>query len=191
MKIFNQTLEYKSEKIFRKFCTLLLCSLIVLAPSAQAAMQIFMVSDQIKGESKDSMFAESVELKSLIWGASRDSEISPGPGSVQVTDITVTKSTDASSAEFFRHAVTGEHISEVLIVMRRTSVPPIEYMALRLTDVQIKSFSIAGDEDDDLTTEQASLNFGQLEFFYQQQKEDGQGGPINGFCWDVQANKDC
>lgn len=185
--------QTRKQSIRHSLIALLLSFSVIYAPSASAAMQMFLLIDDIKGESKDPLFPETIELISMNWGVSRDAEPvgGGGSGSVNVQDLSMTKFVDQSSTDLFMHAMQGVHIPRAVIVFRKTGEKPLEYFALELEELQITSISTGGSGGEDRLTENVTINFGKLTTHYVPQKEDGTGGPIKSFCWDIEANKGC
>ena len=161
-------------------------------PMAGAAMQMFMVIDGVKGESTDPVFPESIEVKSFEWGVAKDSQSGGGGGAPSFDELTIVKKVDSSSIDFFMQVATGDHYQEALIVLRKTDSDPFEFFAFRLFDVAVtRVYTLAGDDDSGVA-EQVTFDYRKIQTLYRPQNpENGEGGPLKDWCWDLQSNSGC
>lgn len=167
------------------FLTLFMCS------QPLGAAQIFMVSDTVKGESADPVFPESIEIESFNWGVNRTPQSGGGLSTPAFDDLTLTKKVDSASVKFLEMAATGQHMSDTILVVRRSGERPLEYLAIKFTDILFTQVVTGALEAEEELMEQVTFEYGKVEFFYRPQNEDGSPGDIQGFCWDVQSNIDC
>jgi type VI secretion system secreted protein Hcp len=186
-------LQTAKQGLRRTFMAVFFSFFVIYAPSTSAAMQMFLLIEDIKGESKDELFPETIELLSMNWGVAREAPPAGGGGSgvVEVQDLTMTKLVDLASTDLFMAALQGRIIDRAVIIVRKIDEVPLEYFALELENLQITSVSTGGSGGEDRLTENVTLNFGKITTHYLPQKEDGSAGPLKSFCWDIEANADC
>ena len=157
------------------------------------AVDMFLKLGKIKGESKDDKHGGEIDVLAWSWGASQSGSFGSGggggAGKANVQDLSVTKWIDASSASLLTHCVTGEHIPEALLTVRKAGKNPLEYLKIKLKKVLITSISTGGSGGEDRLTENISLNFGHVTFEYMIQKDDGTGEAGGTSTYDVEKNK--
>jgi type VI secretion system secreted protein Hcp len=157
-------------------------------------VDMFLKLDGIKGEAADSKHKGEIDVLSWSWGASNSGTMHTGggggSGKANIQDITVTKFVDSSSHKLLRAVSTGQHIKEALLTVRKAGDKPLEYIKLTLKDCLISSISTGGSGGEDRITENISINFANFAFEYTPQKEDGTGGAVLPFKYDIKANKE-
>ena len=85
-----------------------------------------------------------------------------GAGKVQMQDFHFVTRTGKSSATLFRACATGQHFPEVTLVARDAKGK--DYYVVTLKDVLVSSFHTGGANNDELPTDQISLNYASVEF---------------------------
>jgi type VI secretion system secreted protein Hcp len=86
---------------------------------------------------------------------------------------------DKSSPLLFSHCVTGKHIPEATLFVRRAGGKALDYLKVNIKQVLVSSISSGAGSDNDRVEESVSLNFAEIKVEYTPQKEDGTGlGPI-------------
>jgi type VI secretion system secreted protein Hcp len=134
---------------------------------------ICMCYDGVRGESrrvpdavkKSPASGGWMDLKSCSFAAGsnfgqRSSEQIQGAG--DVTDVTITKLTDASSTGLFREALLGEFDKNVVITFMRTGrAGPQEYLRLELQQCGISSFG-SQSVGNDRPVESFSIRYGRM-----------------------------
>jgi len=155
------------------------------------AVDMFLKLDGIKGESKDSKHKEEIHIESFSWGLSQTGAHGTGggggAGKVSVHDISVTKFLDKASCDLQAAVCGGKHIPSGLITVRKAGDKPLEYLKIKLTDILISGYQVAGHGSDQLS-ENVTLNFAKFHVDYCEQKPDGSGSPAGSMGWDVKAN---
>jgi type VI secretion system secreted protein Hcp len=156
------------------------------------AVDMFLMLDGIKGESKDHKHGGEIHIESFSWGMNQTGDMSRdgggGAGKVSVHDISVTKYVDKASCLLMLSCCNGKHIPKGLITVRKAGEKPLEYMKIKLTDILVSSVQVAGHGSDQLT-ENVTLNFAKVHVEYQEQKPDGSGQAGGEMGWDVKANQ--
>lgn len=160
------------------------------------AMDMFLVIKDIPGETKDKVYSKKggIDVLAYSWGLSQSGTAHTGGGSgsgkVSCQDISCTKYVDQATNLLMMHCMTGKHIPEVTLVVRKAGGDsPLEYMTYKLSNVLVSSQSQGGSGGEDRLTENLSLNFQKIEFIYKVQAEKGgQEGGDKITKWDIAAN---
>jgi type VI secretion system secreted protein Hcp len=147
------------------------------------AVDAFLKLKDIKGESVVKDHAEEIDVLSWSWGMSQTGTAhigsGGGAGKVNVSDLVVTKMTDAASPNLVKAICTGKHIEEAVLTLRKAGEKPLDYLIITMTDVLITSYSVsAGGE---VPTETIALTFAKFKESYQPQDKTGgkKGGAID------------
>lgn len=157
------------------------------------AMDMFMKIGDIKGESKDSVHKEKIDVLAWSWGMSNSGTAhtggGAGAGKVNVQDLSFTKYVDSASHLLIMAACNGKHYPTADLIVRKAGENPLEYIKIEMTDVLITSVSTGGSGGEDRLTENVTLNFAKFKFAYQPQSKKGakEGGELIS-SWDISAN---
>lgn len=157
------------------------------------AMDMFIELDGIKGEAKDKVHKEKIDVLAWSWGASNSGSAhvggGAGAGKVNVQDLSFTHWIDKSSPVLFTHCANGKHIPKAKLIVRKAGETPLEYLLIDMEDLLVTSVSTGGSGGEDRLTENVVLNFAKVKVSYkeQDQKGAGKGGYIEGG-WDIQQN---
>jgi type VI secretion system secreted protein Hcp len=169
---------------------LVFLSAVVLIPSADAAVDMFIKIGDIKGESRDDKHKDEIDVLAWSWGMSNTPTFGSGgasAGKANFQDISFTKYVDKSSTSLMLHTANGRHIDEATLTLRKAGGTPFEFEKIILTDVLVTSYSTGGSGEDRLT-ENISLNFRDIRVEYTVQKLDGSAGAGFFFTWDIATN---
>ncbi|MCC5974378.1 MAG: type VI secretion system tube protein Hcp [Rubellimicrobium sp.] len=161
------------------------------------ALDMFLVmSNGIKGETKDAAFAALDGIDILAWnfGMSQSGTAHMGEGlgggKVSVQDVAITKWVDLASPDLQLRCANGTHFEFAEITMRKAGGDnPVEYFKLRMENVLVSSYQTGGSGAEDRMTETLSLNFGKFKISYFPQNLDGSTGTEAPMTWDIAANK--
>ena len=86
------------------------------------AMDMFIKIGELKGESKDSVHKEEIDVLAWSWGLSNSGSAQQGgglgAGKVNVQDISFTKYIDKSSPDLYLACCNGKHIKEAKLTVR-------------------------------------------------------------------------
>jgi type VI secretion system secreted protein Hcp len=135
-------------------------------------MAIYIDFEGIKGDATHSKHKKWLDIESLQWGVGR--AIMTPSGSAQnreasepsVSEVTVTKRMDSSSALLFQEACAGNAGKKVTIDLVTTGDPGDIYMTYTLHNALVSGYSIS--TGGDRPTESVSLNFTKIEMKYTQ-----------------------
>lgn len=170
----------------------LIFSLSLLRFAAPAQADILMVVDDpaIKGESRDASRKGAIEIQSFSVGAANSGIITGGGGSagrVNFQALNLAKVTDTSSTALLLRCASGQRISKVTLLVRKTGTDkPLEYYDVVLEDVLVSSISTAANGE--RPSESVSLSFGKITFFYFPQDAAGKLLKPTVSGWDISKN---
>lgn len=157
------------------------------------AVDMFMKIPNIKGESKDAVHKEEIDVLAWSWGASQSGTTHTGTGGgagkVNVQDLSFTKYVDKSSHLLLGGCFKGTHYDDALLTVRKAGDKPLEYIKITMTEVMVTSVSTGGSGGEDRLTENVTLNFAKVKFEYTPQKATGGGDATVDFEFDIAANK--
>jgi len=157
---------------------------------ADAAVDMFLKIGDIKGESVVAGHEGEIEILSYSWGET--SKAKPragggggGAGKVSLQDLTFTMIFEKSSPKLMQACAEGEQVDEVILTIRKAGGDAVRepYLTIKLTDIVISSYETGGSADDDaVPIDTVALNFGKIDFEYQQQDDEGNavGDPVTG-----------
>lgn len=146
----------------------------------------FLNIDGIEGESHDAEHKGEIELDSWSFGGvnSGGSLVGGGArvGKFTAQALQVTMKVSKASPRMFQACATGEYFRTAILVGRKGSEKPLEYVTITFSDVLILSYQQSGSRGgDSVPTEQASINFAKIEIEYREQNPDGTlGEPVRG-----------
>jgi type VI secretion system secreted protein Hcp len=86
--------------------------------------------------------------------------------------------------------VTGEHIKDAKITVRKAGKGQQEYLIIKMTDVVVTSVSTSVSAEGDATIEGVALAFAKVDLDYRPQKPDGSLDVGLHFKYDLKANKE-
>jgi type VI secretion system secreted protein Hcp len=156
------------------------------------AMDMFIQIGALKGESRDKVHKEKIDVLAWSWGMSNSGSAhtggGAGSGKVNVQDISITKYIDKSSTDLMLAACNGKHFPDAMLIVRKAGEKPVEYLKIKLTEVLITSVSTGGSGGEDRLTENISLNFAKVNVEYTPQKSDGSADKTVNMGWDIAAN---
>lgn len=156
------------------------------------AVDIFLKIDGVKGESRDSVHKEEIDVLAWSWGMSQSGSMhigsGGGSGKVSVQDLHITKFIDKSTPNLIKFCCNGKHFKEALLTVRKAGENPVEYTKIKMTDVLVSSINTGGSGGEDRLTENITLNFAKFEVIYTPQKQDGTAeGPVEQK-WNIATN---
>lgn len=177
----------------RRLALLLPASLVVAlglgATSAEAATDMFLKLDGIKGESKDGKHKDEIDVLAWSWGMSRgpaaDKKNADPSDGLNIQNLSFTKFADASTPLLMESLLTGSSTANGKLTVRKAGETPLEYIKLCMEGIQVTSVSTGGSGGEDRLTENVTLHFDQFRYAYTPQKPDGSGGTAIFTGWDV------
>jgi len=149
----------------------------------------------IDGEATAKGFEKKIQIFSFSWGASAPVTIGPGSSGISASKVSISsfnmmKKTDVASPKLFKACCTGDHITKMLVSMRKqTGVGGQDaFLIYTFEEVMVESIQWSGSSGgDDTPTESVSFAFGKVTVEYKTQGKDGKlvaGTPV---VWDVRT----
>lgn len=156
------------------------------------AVDMFLKLGDVKGESKDKVHKEEIDVLAWSWGASNSGSFhmggGGGAGKVNVQDLSFTKYIDLASTEIFLATCNGKHFPEATLVVRKAGETPLEYLTIVMNDVLITSYSTGGSGGEDRLTENVTLNFAKVKLTYKEQAPKGAQAKAPSVSWNIAEN---
>jgi len=163
--------------------------LLLHAPPALSAVDLFLKIDGIDGESTVKGREKWIEVLSYSWGVTNNGSFvggGGGAGKASFQDFNFTKYVDVSSPKLFQHAASGEHIKSAILEVVTAGEKPSPFLTYTFTDLLVTSFSQSSGGD--IPVDSFSFAFAKLAMDYRPLKADGTlGSPIHG-SWDIKQN---
>lgn len=159
------------------------------------AQDIFIKINGIEGESQDSAHKNEIEVLSFGWKALQESTMHAGSGGgagkATVEDLEFEHYVDRSSPNLMKYCLTGKHVQDATLTVRKAGGNPLEYMKLTFSDVIVTSVNPFGSNSDDLRVrERVRLAFSKIKQEYAvQNAQGGSGGAITA-SYDIKGNKE-
>lgn len=152
----------------------------------------FVEIDGIKGESRDSKAADSIDIQSFSFGVTNSGSTQigggAGAGRASFSSFKFNKHYDASSPPLFAASASGKHIDDATFSFRRTGENPATFLTVKLTDVLVTGYQQGGTKEPPLL-EAVSLDASKIEIEYKPQLADGSlGTPVRAW-YDLATSK--
>ena len=140
-------------------------TLLLVAPRLRAASDYLLEIDGIKGESRDSVHPESIEIESFSWGISQAAASGGGGGAGKASfqDFHFTMRVNKASPLLLLACARGEHIKKATLFVRKAGGTQEDYYEVTLENLLVSSYSQSGNSGsaagDSRPIESLSLNF--------------------------------
>ncbi|SPA29052.1 Hcp-related (Hemolysin-coregulated protein) protein; replication/virulence associated protein; DUF796 [Cupriavidus taiwanensis] len=159
------------------------------------AQDIFLKINGIDGESQDSSHKNEVEVLAWDWSIEQQSTMHAGSGGgagkATVSDLSFEHFIDRASPNLMKYCLTGKHINEAVLVVRKAGGNPLEYLKLTMTDVIVTRVSPKGSVDDEVRMrETVALSFSRVKQEYVVQNAQGGSGGAVTAGYDIKGNKE-
>lgn len=153
----------------------------------------FLKLDGIKGESQDAKHKDEIELISFSWGVTRQGGASTGggggAGKASFSDFEVAMPVNRSAPQLILKCVTGAHLKDGLLAIRRAGKQQVEYLKFKFTDLLITGYEETGNVEQDRPIDVVRFNYAKFELTYVTQKANGSIGTSETVSWDLKTNK--
>lgn len=159
------------------------------------AQDIFIKINGIEGESGDANHKNEIEVLAFNWRVLQESTMHAGSGGgagkATVEDLEFEHYVDRSSPNLMKYCLTGKHIQEAKLTVRKAGGSPLEYLKFTFNDVIITSVQPHGSNNDELRVrERVRLSFSKLKQEYAVQNAQGGSGGAVTAGYDIKANKE-
>jgi type VI secretion system secreted protein Hcp len=156
------------------------------------AVDMFIKIGSIKGEARDKVHKDEIDVLSWSWGMSNSGSAQQGSGmgagKVNVQDLTITKYLDKSTPDLMLATCNGKHIPQAVLTVRKAGEQPLEYLLITMEDLIVTNVSTGGNAGADRLTENVTLNFSRVKVQYKEQTATGGVGDKPEMGWDIAAN---
>jgi type VI secretion system secreted protein Hcp len=158
-----------------------------------AEVDYFLKLDGISGDSADAKHKGEIDVLSFSFGETQAAAAdgagrSRAAGRVAMSDFSFVATTSSASPVLFLHCAEGRHIKQGTLTVRRSGEGSQEHLKIKLQDVLVSAYSMAGEASEGDPSDTFSLKFRRIAIDYQSQRPDGSlGAPVHGE-WDLAAN---
>jgi type VI secretion system secreted protein Hcp len=159
------------------------------------AQDIFIKINGIDGESQDSKHTNEIEILNWNWKIEQESTMHTGSGGgagkAKVYDLEFEHFVDKSSPNLMKYCLTGKHIPEAVLTVRKAGGSPLEYFKLTMTDVIVTVVAPNGSSVDEVKVrEKIKLSFSKVKQEYTiQNSQGGTAGAVTAG-YDIKGNKE-
>ncbi|WP_322026838.1 Hcp family type VI secretion system effector [Burkholderia sp. BCC1977] len=159
------------------------------------AQDIFLKIEGINGESLDDKHKDEIEILNWDWEILQESSMHSGSGGgagkATVRDLTFEHNIDRASPNLMKYALTGKHIDQAVLVMRKAGGNPLEYLKLTMSDVIVTRVKPSGSKaGEEKSRETVSLSFSKVKQEYVVQNAQGGSGGAVTASFDIKGNKE-
>ena len=158
------------------------------------AQDIFLKLDGIEGESQDAVHKNEIDVSSWTWQIFHEANMHQGSGGgsgkATVKDLSFVHTVDRASPNFMKFCLTGKHIPEAKLTVRKAGGSPLEYLKITMNDVVITNVQPSASSSDESVQEQISLSFAKVKQEYTVQNQQGGSGGAVTAGYDIKLNKE-
>ena len=155
---------------------------------AYSASDVFLKIEGIRGESTDDAHRDEIDVLAWSWQMSATGSSHSGGSRAIVRPLIVTKWVDIASPLIFLALLNGSHVPDATLVFRKAGDQPLEYLKIKMYNVQFVNISPSGASGEDRLTESVALSFSRVCYEYTPQKVDGSADAAIEKCWDIEQN---
>lgn len=142
------------------------------------AQDMFLKLEGIEGEATDAGHSGEIELVSWNWEVTQPSSMHSGSGGgtgkARANDLEFVHALDKASPNLFKYCVTGKHIPEAVLTIRKAGGSPLEYLKLTMKDVLVTLVRpSSASEEEGKITETVRLSFTEIKEEYEVQDAAG------------------
>jgi type VI secretion system secreted protein Hcp len=158
------------------------------------AQDIFIKINGIDGESQDESHKSEIEVASWGWRVSQDSMMHSGSGGgagkASIDDLSFEHLMDRASPNLMKYCLTGKHIDQAVLTVRKAGGNPLEYLKITMSDVIVTRVQPSGSNSDNGIHEEVRLSFAKVKQEYiVQNAQGGSGGAVTA-AFDIKGNKE-
>jgi type VI secretion system secreted protein Hcp len=158
------------------------------------AQDIFLKINGIDGESQDSSHKNEIEVLSWNWRVEQQSSMHSGSGGgagkATAADLSFDHFIDRASPNLMKYCLTGKHVDQAVLTVRKAGGSPLEYLKITMSDVIITFVQPSGSNSDNGLREQVHLSFAKVKQEYVVQNAQGGSGGAVTAAYDFQAGKE-
>ncbi|WP_168794152.1 Hcp family type VI secretion system effector [Paraburkholderia aromaticivorans] len=158
------------------------------------AQDIFLKINGIDGESQDSTHKNEIEVTSWGWCILQQSNMHAGSGGgagkATVEDLAFEHLMDRASPNLMKYCLTGKHIDQAALVVRKAGGNPLEHLKITMSDVIVTQVQPSGSNSDDGIREHVRLSFAKVKQEYVVQNAQGGSAGAVTAAFDIKGNKE-
>ncbi|MFM9922909.1 type VI secretion system tube protein Hcp [Variovorax sp. H27-G14] len=159
------------------------------------AQDIFLKINGIEGESQDAEHKNEIEVLAFNWKVFQESTMHSGSGGgagkATVEDLKFDHFVDRSSLNLMKYCLTGKHIQEAMLTVRKAGGNPLNYLKFTFSDVIITAIQPFGSNADEMRVkERVRLSFSKIKQEYAVQNAQGGSGGAVTAGYDIKGNKE-
>lgn len=159
------------------------------------AQDIFIKIVGIEGESGDDSHKNEIEVDSWSWEVAQASNMHSGSGGgsgkATVGDLEFVHAVDKATPNLLKYCLTGKHINEAVLVVRKAGGAPLEYLKITMNDIVVTSVRPHGSSKDETRiNEVVRLSFSKVKEEYVVQNAMGGSSGVVTAAYDIKANKE-
>lgn len=158
------------------------------------AQDIFLKINGIDGESPDAAHKNEIEVKSWGWRVSQQANMHAGSGGgagkASVDDLEFEHLVDRASPNLMKYCLTGKHVDQAVLVVRKAGGNPLEFLKITMSDVIVTQVHPSGSNGDDGIREHVRLSFAKVRQEYVVQNAQGGSGGAVTAGYDIKGNKE-
>lgn len=156
------------------------------------AQDIFIKFNGIDGESQDLTHKGEIEVLNWSWSVSQTSNMHTGSGGgagkSTVHDLNFEHYIDKSSPNLLQYCLTGKHIPEAVLTVRKAGGSPLDYLKITLQELIITRVKPVGYYRMRSPRENIALSFSRVKFDYITQGAQGNSMGTVSIGYDIKAN---
>lgn len=147
---------------------------------------VFIKINGITGESEDAEHPGEIQVQNWTWKMAQHSSMMSGSGGgagkASVDDLVFFHQVDRASPNLMTYCLTGKHIDQVVLTMRKAGGVPLDFFRITMYDVIVTGVEMSPNY------EQVSLSFARVkEEYIVQNQLGGSKGVVTG-TFDVKGN---
>jgi len=162
-----------------------------IVPGPVAAVDMFIKFDGVDGESKDANHDKWIDVLSIDWGSRGAQPVATAavarprrpanprraaaratPGRMEISDVTLTKTYDKSSAKLMEACANGTALPAMIVELTPSDPGRTPYLRYELTNVMVSSYSISAGSGQ-TPVESVTLNFAAVKWDYIEESKRG------------------
>ena len=144
---------------------------VLSAPSAFAAVDMFLKVPSVPGESVDARHPNEIDVLSWSWGLT--AAATQKTSGACVGDLQLVKNTDAATPGLMIALTVGQNLGEVVLTVRKAGVGLQEFLVVTLQDTTVSAVSTGLSTGGGAPIENVSLRFSYADWTYRKQRPDG------------------
>src|ERR1051325_3512972 len=141
------------------------------------AFDAFLKIEGVEGDSQQKGHPNEIEVESFSWGETNVSGpgkgTGAGAGKVQMQDFHFSMRTSKASPTLMTGCATGKHFENATLTCRKAGGSQQDFIVIKMNDVLISGYSLAGSRGDDTPNDEVSLAFVKIDFVFRETDERG------------------